>query len=273
MTVSADGGQLIRTGTFRTNCHIAGNGAPLLLLHGSGPGVTAQANWRTVIPEFQDRRHVIAPDLAGFGYTERALGQPYEFMSTWTDQVLALLDALAVERPVDVIGNSFGGALTLALAVAAPDRIGKLLLMGSAGAPISITDDLDFAWGYTPSMANMRRALSSMVFNDGIVTDELVRLRHEASLTPGFQESYAELFPAPRQRWLDALVIDDAELSRIEHSVLLVHGRHDRVVQVESSETLHAKLPNSELHIIERCGHWVMIEQRDAFLDIAKRFL
>lgn len=272
MSLSADGGRLIETGGYPTNCHIAGEGKPLLLLHGSGPGVTALANWRGLIPPFSKSRHVIAPDLAGFGYTQRPMGLPYQFLETWTDQILNLLDTLSVEEPVDVIGNSFGGALTLALAMSAPERFGKLLLMGSAGAPLDITDDLDFAWGYEPSLENMRRALSSMAYNQSIVTDELVELRHKASLTPGFLESYAELFPAPRQRWLDALITPDDQLAKIDHPCLLIHGKHDKVVQYQSSVHLANHLPNAELVLLEDCGHWVMIEQTNAFIDQATRF-
>ena len=87
---------------------------PVLLLHGSGPGVTAAANWRPVIPALSAGRRVIAPDHLGFGGT--ASGEPRRYgRAAWTAHALALLDTLGIEA-VDVIGNSMGGAIALELA-------------------------------------------------------------------------------------------------------------------------------------------------------------
>ena len=91
---------------------------PVLLLHGSGPGVTAAANWRPVIPALSADRRVIAPDQLGFGGT--ATGEPRNYGRTpWTAHALALLDTLNIGE-VDVIGNSMGGAIALSMAVARP---------------------------------------------------------------------------------------------------------------------------------------------------------
>lgn len=273
---SADGGELVDTGGYRTNCQVggraAGEGDAVLLLHGSGPGVTAQANWQGIMPLLAKERRVVAPDLVGFGHTERPRDLPLEFMRTWTDQKLAVLDHYGIET-ADVVGNSFGGVVALATAVRAPRRVRRLVLMGSAGVPLRLTPELDFAWGYTPSKANMRRVLESMADDPALVTDELVELRYEASLAPGLQENYAALFPAPRQRWLDALVIPDGELRSVSQPALLIHGRNDRVVPVESSVLLAEKLPAARLEILEDCGHWVMIERKARFLELVRGML
>src|SRR5439155_26333703 len=108
-------GRSIGAGGIRTNYHDTGTGAPVLLLHGSGPGVSAWANWRLVLPALAQHRRVIAPDMVGFGYTDRPAGVRYD-MSTWVEQVLDLMDALGVQQ-ADVVGKSFGGALALALAI------------------------------------------------------------------------------------------------------------------------------------------------------------
>ena len=89
----------IKTGAFDTNYHDEGEGFPVLLLHGSGPGVTAWANWRLVIPNLAADRRVIAPDMAGFGYTERLESAVYN-MEVWTKQAIDLLDALNIERQI-----------------------------------------------------------------------------------------------------------------------------------------------------------------------------
>lgn len=272
MKKSPDSGRMIPTDGYHTNCHLAGSGGALLLLHGSGPGVTAMANWRGVLTDFALEHEVAAPDLAGFGYTDRSVSKPFEFMNTWTTQVADLLDKLG-HAQVDIIGNSFGGAVALAFAVRHPHRVKRLILMGSAGAPIAIRPELEFAWGYESSLENMRRTLEAMTHDPSVVTDELVELRHEASLTPGFLEAYAKLFPAPRQRWLDALVVPRSDLEHLACPVLLIHGREDRMVQVDSSIYLAENLPEARLEILENCGHWVMMERRERFLELSQNFL
>src|SRR5690606_22347740 len=146
-------GARIVTGEVTTNYHDLGDGPPLLLLHGSGPGVSAWANWRLPMPYLTEHHRVIAPDLAGFGYSQVPGGWEYS-RATWLQQIVDLLDALGLER-VSVVGNSFGGSMALALAISHPERVDRLVLMGSVGVPFDITDGLDAVWGYEPSLETM----------------------------------------------------------------------------------------------------------------------
>jgi len=261
----------IRTGTFHTNVHDLGEGAPVLFIHGSGPGVSAWANWRLVLPVLAQTRRVIAPDMAGFGFTERVPGAAYT-MDAWVQQALDLLDALDIER-ADVVGNSFGGALALALAIRAPHRVRRLVLMGSVGVPFAITPGLDAVWGYTPSFANMRRIMDVFAFDRALVTDELAQLRYEASTRPGFQETFGAMFPAPRQRWVDAMASPEAALRALPHETLLIHGREDQVIPLATSLTLSQWIPRSQLHVFGRCGHWTQIEHSARFARLVGDFL
>ncbi|MCY1518016.1 2-hydroxymuconate semialdehyde hydrolase [compost metagenome] len=261
----------IRTGAFHTNVHDLGEGAPVLFIHGSGPGVSAWANWRLVLPVLAQTRRVIAPDMAGFGFTERVPGAAYT-MDAWVRQALDLLDALDIER-ADVVGNSFGGALALALAIRAPHRVRRLVLMGSVGVPFAITPGLDAVWGYTPSFANMRRIMDVFAFDRALVTDELAQLRYEASMRPGFQETFGAMFPAPRQRWVDAMASPEAAIRALPHETLLIHGREDQVIPLATSLTLSQWIPRSQLHVFGRCGHWTQIEHSARFARLVGDFL
>ncbi|OUM04040.1 2-hydroxy-6-oxo-2,4-heptadienoate hydrolase [Variovorax sp. JS1663] len=261
----------VRTGAFHTNVHDLGEGPPVLLIHGSGPGVSAWANWRLALPELAKTRRVIAPDMAGFGFTERLPLTRYT-MDGWVQQALDLLDALDIER-TDLVGNSFGGALSLALAIRAPHRVRRLVLMGSVGVPFEITPGLDAVWGYTPSFEAMRRIMDVFAFDRALVTDELAQLRYEASIRPGFQESFAAMFPAPRQRWVDAMASPEAAIRALPHETLLVHGREDQVIPLATSLTLAQWIPNSQLHVFGRCGHWTQIEHGARFVRLVRDFL
>ncbi len=261
----------VRTGAFETNVHDQGQGAPVLLIHGSGPGVSAWANWRLVLPELARERRVIAPDMVGFGFTERPAGIRYD-MDTWVQQAIELLDALDIER-ADVVGNSFGGALSLALAIRAPQRVRRLVLMGSVGVPFEITPGLDAVWGYTPSFENMRRIMDVFAHDRSLVSDELARLRYEASIRPGFQESFAAMFPPPRQASVDAMASPEAAIRALPHETLVIHGREDQVIPLANSLTLAQWIPHSQLHVVGHCGHWTQIEHNARFNRLVGDFL
>jgi len=216
-------------------------------------------------------RRVIAPDMVGFGYSDRPVRIDYN-MDTWVQQALDVMDAMGVEK-VDLVGNSFGGALSLALTIRAPHRVRRLVLMGSVGVPFVITPGLEAAWGYEPSLANMKNLLDVFAFNRALVTDELAQLRFEASVRPGFQESFAAMFPAPRQRWVDAMTSPEAAIRALTHETLVIHGREDKVIPLQTSLTLADWIPNSQLHVFGHCGHWTQIEHAARFAQLVSHFL
>lgn len=264
-------GKTVTTGTVQTNYHDAGRGEPVLMLHGSGPGVSAFANWRLVLQALPGDFRLLAPDLAGFGYSVT----PNHFVYSrrnWLEQVVRFIDAMAVDK-VHLIGNSFGGSMALALAIARPERVNKLVLMGSVGVPFELTPGLDAVWGYTPSPENMRAIMKIFAYDQSLVGDALVQMRYEASARPGIQEQYASMFPAPRQRWVDAMAHPEAAIRAIAHPTLLVHGRDDKVIPLQTSMTLLDWIDNSRLHIFGRCGHWTQIEHADAFARLVRDFL
>lgn len=264
-------GRSILTAGLRTNFHDQGAGFPLLMLHGSGPGVSAWANWRLVIPELAKVARVIAPDMAGFGFSERPAGYAYT-MENWVAQAVGLLDALDIQR-ADLVGNSFGGALALAMTIRHPERVRRLVLMGSVGVPFEITPGLDAVWGYTPSFENMRSIMDLFAWDRTLVNDELARLRFEASIRPGFQESFAAMFPAPRQRWVDAMASPEAAIRAIPHETLVIHGRDDRIIPLANSLTLAQWIARAQLHVFGRCGHWTQIEHAGRFARLVSDFL
>ena len=251
----------------------AGQAAPpVLLLHGSGPGVTAAANWRAVIPALSAGRRVIAPDQLGFGGT--ATGEPRTYgRAAWTAHALALLDALGVGT-VDIIGNSMGGAIALSLAIARPQVVRRIVLMGSMGVAMTLPSGLDTVWGYTPGVEQMREVIGLFAHDRRLITDDLIQLRYQASLSPPVRDSWQAMFPAPRQRWVDDLALSGAELASVQVPVLLVHGRDDRVVPWRaSSAQLIDLLPDARLHVLPGCGHWTMIEKTAEFLAVVRPFL
>ena len=264
-------GKSILVNGINVNYHDQGSGFPITLIHGSGPGVSAWANWRLIIPVLAQQARVIAPDMLGFGFTQRVAGQNYS-MDIWVEQTLGLLDALGIEQ-TDLVGNSFGGALALAFAIRYPNRVRRLVLMGSVGVPHEITPGLDAVWGYEPSFENMRKIMDLFAFNRHLVNDELAMLRYKASIQEGFQESFSAMFPAPRQRWVDAMCSPEAAIKALPHETLIVHGRDDLIIPLITSTTLANWIPKAQLHVFGQCGHWTQIEHSARFAQLVINFI
>jgi 2-hydroxymuconate-semialdehyde hydrolase len=252
--------------------HDAGEGPPLLLLHGSGPGVSAWSNWRPIYATLAERYRVIAPDQVGFNRTQPDGPVTYG-RELWTDHALALLDELGIER-CSVIGNSMGGAIALSMAAARPEAIDRLVAMGTMGIGGPIPAGLAEVWGYDPSPQAMRRLIELFAYDQSIVTDDLVQMRYEASTDPVVRDAFAAMFPEPRQAGLDDLALSEEELRAIDRPVLLAHGYHDRIVPFASTSLpLMDLLPDVQLHAFGESGHWVMIEQPEAFTATVLAFL
>src|SRR6266849_4689994 len=215
-------GKSIRAGGVLTNYHEAGSGTPVILIHGSGPGVSAWAK----------RAHLV--------------------------------------------GNSMGAAVALAAAVTHPEVVDRLVLMGAMGVHFQLRpgEGLDAVWGYTPSVANMRRLIDIFAYDPGkFPTDQLAELRYEASIRPGAQEAFSSMFPQPRQEQVDALAAYEDRLSEVTNPTLIVHGREDRVIPLETSLKLLQVLDNAQLHVFGHCGHWTQLEPRAAFNRLVRDFL
>lgn len=266
-------GQNVDVAGVRTNYIADGEGPPLVLIHGSGPGVTAYANWRGVIPDFAKHFACYAPDTLGFGYTDFPDDIDGFSIERWVGHLVGFLDALEIEK-AHFIGNSYGGALTLALATRHPERVGGMVLMGAAGrAEYQLTRGLEEVWGYEPSMDAMRVLMKTFAYDPALVKEEIVQSRYQASIQPGMQEKYASLFPEPRQRWLTELSTSDDKLSQLTNPTMMIHGINDVIVPFACSVKFGEVIPNSEVHLFSGCGHWTQIEKRDRFVELVTPFL
>ena len=255
-----------------TYFHDAGDGPPLLLLHGSGPGVSAWSNWRPIYAALSEHFRVIAPDQVGFNRSQPEGSVEYG-RKLWTDHALALVAELGIDR-FSVIGNSMGGAIALSLAVARPQAVDRVVAMGTMGVGQEIPSGLAEVWGYDPSPEAMRRLIELFAYDQSIVTDELVQMRYQASADPTVRDAFAAMFPEPRQNGVDDLALSDEELGSIAQPVLLAHGYNDRIVPMRSTSLpLMDLLPDAQLHAFGNSGHWVMIEQSRAFSAAVLAFL
>jgi 2-hydroxymuconate-semialdehyde hydrolase len=198
------------------------------------------------------------------------------WMRLWVDQSLAVLDALKTEK-AHLVGNSMGGAIALHLLMEAPERFERVVLMGSIGAPHTITPELDRLWGFydDPSLRMFRNIICWFVYDDTIIADRLdaiAQARFEAAMNPDVQRSFKAMFPAPRQIVIDDLVVPELALRRMTQPVLLIHGRDDKIVPMDTSLHLLTHLPSVQLHVFGQCSHWTQIEYAKSFNHLLAQF-
>jgi 2-hydroxy-6-oxo-octa-2,4-dienoate hydrolase len=254
-----------------TNYFDLGEGEPLILLHGSGPGVSTYWNWRDVMGPLSEHFRVLAPDMAGFGYTDVRPDGDYN-IKVWVRHLFGFMDALGL-RSATLVGNSFGGGLSLAATMKDPSRIDRLILMGTPAGEFPQTDGLASGLHYVPSLENMRASLEMLPFDPAVVTDDLVQARHEASARPGAQEAYRRLMPEPKGPGTMVRGVPETAIRQMDPPALVLHGREDRAIPVTVGFDLFRWLPDAEAHFFGHVGHWVQAERPEAFVELIVSFV
>lgn len=270
----------VHAGRLPTHFYRAGRGESIIFLHGSGPGVTAWANWRYTLPVLADQYDCIAPELWGFARSGHPDPPPVgarAWLEMWVEQIIGLMNYLGIDR-AHLVGNSRGGIVALHLIHRYGERFKKVVLMGTGAAPYRITPQLEAAWGFydNPTAERLAEIMRWFVYDPTTVGGDLeiiARDRLQAALDPKIRRSYEAMFPPPRQRNVDDVVLPEETYKRIEHPILLVHGRDDIVVPLETSLWLLQRLPHAQLHVFSQCGHWVQIEKRQQFVALIRSFL
>lgn len=252
--------------------------APLVMLHGGGPGASAWSNFGAALPGFAANFRTLLVDQPGFGASDKppVVGNYYRHAA---DHVVALMDVLGLDK-VHLLGNSLGGGTAMRLALTYPDRVQRLVLMGPGGLSLNLfhadpTEGvqrlMDFA--AAPSREALRAFISTMVVNQRLVTEELVEERFADATAPGAREAMAAMGAS---FWNPEYAEDGMlwrEAHRLRHPTLLTWGREDRVNPLDGAMVALKLIPKAELHVFPRCGHWAQIEAADAFCEVATAFL
>lgn len=260
--------------------HEAGDGPPLLLLHGSGPGVTGWRNYRGNLAVFAEHFRCLVLEFPGFGISDDFGGHP---MLDAQGAAVQFVDALGLDR-VDVIGNSMGGGVGINFATNHPSRIGKLVTIGGIGTNIyspGPSEGIRLLQEFTEGPTRQRLVdwLRSMVYSESLVTEELIEERWALATDPetlaAARRMYGKAaFAAMMQMMRNAdFPLPWATMHKVTAPTLLTWGRDDRVSPLDMSLVPMRTIPNAELHVFPNCGHWVMIEAKAAFERTVLAFL
>ncbi|MCF8588797.1 alpha/beta fold hydrolase [Gordonia liuliyuniae] len=262
--------------------HEAGehNDDALLLLHGSGPGVTGWRNYRGNLEYFARTHHCYIVEFPGFGVSDAVEGHP---VLTAGSSVIRFMDALGIESAA-MIGNSMGGVVGVNLAIKHPDRVRKLVTIGGVGPNIfssSPSEGLRLLQEFTdaPDRDKLVRWLNAMVYDRALVTDELIEERWEAAINPDAAKTAAMMYGSAAFEMQQKFLADAdfppywAMMHKVKCPTLLTWGRDDRVSPPDMSLAPMRLIPDAQLNIFPKCGHWVMIEAKAAFEASVTAFL
>ena len=256
-----------------------GAGAPVVLLHGGGPGASGLSNYARNIDALAGRFRVLVPDMPGYGRSAKGVDRqdPFGYLA---DHIRGLLDALGIDR-AHLVGNSYGGACALRLALDTPDRVDKLVLMGPGGVGTTrglptpgLTSLLSYYGGDGPSLDKLRTFIRTyLVFDGDAVPDSLIESRYAASIDPEVVANPPLQRPAGLRTLWRMDFTRDRRLSTLATPRLIIWGRDDKVNKPSGAAMLARRMPNADVLITANTGHWVQWERADFFNAVSTAFL
>lgn len=275
--------RLIDAGKWNVHVNEAGQGHPLIMLHGTGPGATGWSNFSQNLLGLAGKYRVILMDAIGWGKSD-----PYPDGEAWSrstvpvESLRAVMDALDIDKAA-LVGNSMGGGAALKFCATYPERVTHLVTMGVgftgvnnfAAAGLSEGVKLIVETYRNPTPENFRRLINVMVYDPSFATDELLEQRSRDALAN--QEHL--------DRWLAGLPLGHGssthsvmgelmdKLTQFTMPAMLIHGRDDRVVPLEATMRATALIPDARAVILNRCGHWAQVEHRDEFNALVDMFV
>ncbi|WCE09738.1 alpha/beta fold hydrolase [Pseudomonas sp. JBR1] len=255
----------------------AGDGAEtVIMLHGSGPGASGWANFSKNIEPFVEAGYrVILLDVPGWSKSDPIVCTGSR-SNLNANALKGFVNALGLDR-VHLVGNSMGGHTAVAFALDNPERVGKLVLMGGGTGGMSPfvpmpTEGIKLIQGVyrDPNIENLKKMMTVFVYDSSALTEELFQARLDNMLKQKEHlENFVKSINANPKQFPDF----SHRLGEIKAQTLVIWGRNDRFVPMDTGLRLIAGIANSELHVFNACGHWAQWEHADKFNRMVIDFL
>ena len=264
----------VDAGGIRLHYGEIGSGPAVICLHGGGPGAESVSTFAPNVRALSQHFRLLLVDLPRFGGSEKVITDTPR-LTLYSQALYDFMDSVGLDS-ASFVGNSMGGQAAMKLAIDHPHRVRALVAIGStpvAGVGLSplpaegVRLLQRYYKGEGPSLAKMRQLVETLVYDQSLVTDEAVKLRYEASIDPDILSMYEEGLPQPQLEFLEG------ELGGIQAPTLLIWGAEDRAGPIEVGLRMLRLLPNAEMHVFNRCGHWAQVEHAEAFNEVVTSFL
>ena len=266
--------KFVQAGDVRIHYHEAGTGPAVVCIHGGAPGAFGWGNFGRNMDALSQNFRTIIVDLPGFGKSDKPeiTGGRYTFYARVFRDMFYALD---IDKP-HIVGLATGGGAGMKIALDYPDRVDRLVLVGSAGGvPIFSSNPSEgqkligsYYAAPGPSFEKMKAYLQMMIYDQSQISDALIQERYDASIEPAFMQSAPEGrgAPAPTEPiWKD--------MESIRNKTLIVWGRDNRVQGYDNALFMLGQIPDAQLHIFGRCGLWVPWEKAPEFNQLVRDFL
>lgn len=273
MTIANYERRIITVGDIRTQFLEAGSGPHLVLLHGGEYGASAEITWRYSIRELAEHFHIIAPDMLGWGGTDKI----YSFSDPAGYRIRHLerfLETLGVGKAF-FVGNSAGGGTILRASVLdlVPFHIEKMVTICGNASVFKTVSQADLE-NYTPSLENMRKIVKLLFHDPRWHTPEVIQERYEASIIPGAWEALsAARLRSPAHQARSTAEEFVKKLAQLKIPLLLMSCEHDPLNQKDWDVNFQKIVPGSQVHRFMHSAHEPQIEETEEFNRVLVEFL
>lgn len=265
---------------WKIHFRVFGSGPDVVLLHGGGPGATGASNYSKNVDALSQHYRCWVIDAPGWGQSSKNLNA-FDGLGPFhkgADAVLAFMNAVGIEQ-AHLIGNSFGGATALCLAMEHPQRVNRMVLMGPAGGFVAgakgptegIQQLLTYYLGDGPSIEKLEAFVQHLVYDRSLITPELLKSRFDASTDPEICEN-PPLLPSLGGPGKETYISLDPRLATLQNRTMFIWGLQDKVNVIEGLEPFRV-MPNADFVLLTHCGHWAQWEHPNRFNDMVLSFL
>lgn len=261
----------------RVHYHEAGEGPVLLLVHGGAPGAYGWGNFGQNLDALSQHFRTIIVDLPGYGRSDKpdVTGDRNSF---YAETFIAMLDTLGISS-ASVCGLATGGGAGIMMAVSHPDRVDRLILVSSMGGLPTFSPSptegqkviQSYYTGEGPTEEKMRNYLSVMMYDQDLITDDVVNDRYQASIDPEFMAKAPE--GRGKRRGAGQGPPLWAMLENISAPTLVVWGRDNRIQGYDNALFMLNRIPDVRLHLFGKTGLWVPFERAREFETLVAGFL
>jgi pimeloyl-ACP methyl ester carboxylesterase len=266
-------GRYVQVHRRRVHCVDVGEGPPVVLLHGFlHSGYTGRAT----VEALAERHRVIVPDLLGYGRSCK--GPADRSLAAQAEWLVALLEGLGVDSVQAGIGNSWGGAVLLQVALQDPSWAQRLVLVSPLGAPLPLPDLALRALGHRSLRPVFRLTAASRTFQRAALGLTAYKGRRvDGEVLAGFAHltqpgSHKVAVETARQFRPAGRALRDA-LPRLQTPATLVWGKRDRILPLRYGKKVALRLPHERFEVFEDCGHCPHEEQPERWLQLLEREL
>ncbi len=270
--------QYVKVGEIKTRFWELGDeGTSVIMIHGISGSIE---NWSLNINALAQHHRVYAMDLAGFGHSDQPR-VPFTF-SYGAQFVNDFMEVLRIDQ-ASLIGNSLGGGVTLQFAIQFLDKVEKLVLANSAGLGKElafilrlVTLPLVGELLTRPSKKGTAWTLKQCVYDPALITEELVESSYQLATLPKAQKYFLSTLREDnnlRGQHADNVLSIVGNLANITAPTLIIWGQQDRILPVAHAYVAGEKIPHTELHVLNHCGHLPQLERAEEFNTLVLEFL